>query len=62
MKVTLTIETDDQYTSVMRSGETPAIDRLLAECIIRVADTFNSHKLEDMARAVKAAYEKANRR
>jgi hypothetical protein len=58
-KVTVTIETDEQYTSVsMRtdpnrlSGPGTAVDILLAQCLRRVADTFGDPRLDALAVAV----------
>jgi len=59
-KVTVIVETDaeGQFTRVTRSGEL-GVDMLLAQCISRVADTFNNGRLDDLA---KAAGEAARRR
>lgn len=63
IKVTLTVETDEQYTSVSRWDEKDKKDvaRLFAEAIWRVADTFQTDVLEDMSRAVSAALDARDR-
>jgi hypothetical protein len=50
IKVTVSIETDEQYTQVTRQGDDMSL--LLAQCISRVADTYRSAKLEAIAEAV----------
>lgn len=54
-RVTVIVETDDQYTKVSRERETDDLGVLLAQCISRVADTYNSPELEEMAEAAKRA-------
>lgn len=56
IKVTLTVETDDQVVQVTRYGETHRdVAQALGECAWRVADTYHAEVLEDIARAVRDA-------
>lgn len=57
-RVTVIVETDEQYTKVSRERETDDLGILLAQCIYRVADTFNSRELEEIAKAAKSAIQR----
>lgn len=60
MKVTITIETDEQTTAVTRQGESN-VAQLFAEAIWRVADTFHADHLEFIAKAVADAVQAKHR-
>ncbi|MEO3922693.1 hypothetical protein ABGB07_02240 [Micromonosporaceae bacterium B7E4] len=54
-RVTIIVETDDQYVKVQRfreDGRDRDVAQLLAEAVWRVADTFHAEVLEDISRAV----------
>ena len=52
-KVTVIVETDDQYTQIARQGDDLGV--LLAQCIAAAAETYNSKRLDEIAEAASAA-------
>jgi hypothetical protein len=60
VKVTITVETDDQHTTITRQG-TQSVAQHFAEAIWRVADTFHTEVLADIAQAVAETMRKRTR-